>query len=130
MMNLLGQQLGVELTPTVLQLDGRTRVELDGADQARTVLVESWARIGSPKPAHHKKVLTDALKLSWVAGQLQPRPHRLVLLMADAAAAQPFVEGSGWGARAIGDLGVEVVVVDLPAEVTADVAAAQQRQYR
>lgn len=130
MMRLLGEQLGVELAPTVMKFDGRTRVELDGADPARTVLVESWARIGLPKPAHHKKVLTDALKLSWVAVQLEPRPDRLVLLMCDEAAARPFVEGSGWGARAIKDQGVEVIVVKLPIEVKAHVATAQRLQYR
>lgn len=130
MMRLLSERLGVDLAPTVVQLDGGTRVELDGADAARSVLVESWARIGPPKPAHHKKVLTDALKLSWVAGRIEPHPARLVLLMGDEAAARPFIAGAGWGARAIADLGVDVIVVDLPRAVAADVTAAQLRQYR
>lgn len=130
MMKLLSERLSVELAPTTIRLDDGTRVELDGADAARTVLVESWARFGAPKPAHHKKVLTDALKLSWIAGHLVPHPARLVLLMADEAAAQPFISGAGWGARAIADLGVEVVVVELPPELVASIAAAQARQFR
>ena len=92
--------------------------------------MEAWARLGPPKPAHHKKVLTDALKLTWIAGHLQPRPTRLVLLMADQAAAQPFSGGSGWGAHAIADLGVEVAVVALPPELAATIMAAQARQFR
>jgi hypothetical protein len=130
MMQMLSERLGVVLTPATIRLDDGTRVELDGADTERTVLVESWARFGRPKPAHHKKVLTDALKLSWIAGHFLPRPARLVLLMADQAAAYPFTGGSGWGAHAIADLGVEVVVVELPPELAATIIAAQARQFR
>lgn len=129
MMQILSEQLGVVLAPATIRLTDGTRVELDGADPERTVLVESWARLGRPKPAHHKKVLTDALKLSWIAGHVLPRPERLVLLMADQAAAQPFTGGSGWGSHAIADLGVEVVVVDLPPELVARIIA-QARQFR
>ncbi len=75
-------------------------------------------------------MLTDALKLSWIAGHLVPRPAPLVLLMADQAAARPFTGGAGWGARAIADLGVEVVVVELSSELAATVVAAQARQFR
>lgn len=130
MMQILSEQLGVVLAPATIRLNDGTRVELDGADAERTVLVESWARLGSPKPAHHKKVLTDALKLSWIAGHVLPRPARLVLLMADQAAAHPFTGGSGWGAHAIADLGVEVVVVELPPKLSAAIIAAQARQFR
>ena len=130
MMQILSEQLGVVLAPATIRLNDGTRVELDGADAERTVLVESWARLGIPKPAHHKKVLTDALKLSWIAGHIQPRPARLLLLMADQAAAQPFTGGAGWGARAIADFGVEVVVVELPSELVASITATQARQFR
>lgn len=130
MMQILSEQLGVALAPATIRLNDATRVELDGADAERTVLVESWARLASPKPAHHKKVLTDALKLSWIAGHVLPRPARLVLLMADQTAAHPFTGGSGWGAHAIADLGVEVVVVELPPELSAAIIAAQARQFR
>lgn len=130
MMQILSEQLGVVLAPATIRLNDGTRVELDGADPERTVLVESWARLGRPKPAHHKKVLTDALKLSWIAGHVLPRPARLVLLMADQAAAYPFTDGSGWGAHAIAELGVEVVVVELPPELSAAIIAAQARQFR
>lgn len=130
MMRLLAERLGVELSPTTIAFDDGVRVEIDGADAARTVLVESWARIGAPKPAQRKKVLTDALKLSWVASKLETRPSQLILLMADPVAARPFTEGTSWGARAIADLGVDVIVVELPQLEFESITAAQIRQYR
>ena len=63
MMQVLSDRLGVGLAPAMIRLEDGTRIELDGADDARTVLVESWAGLSTPEPVHHKKVLTDALML-------------------------------------------------------------------
>lgn len=130
MLDLLGKQLGKALEPATLHLPGGVRVELDGADVDRTVLVECWAHQGPPKAAQRHKVLADAFKLTWIFGTIYPRP-RLVLCLSDPEAAAPFVAGSrSWAARALQDLGFSVSVVELPDDMRRRVVAAQQRQYR
>jgi hypothetical protein len=54
------------------------RVEVDGADDELSILVEAWAHQRSPKVAQKRKVLADALKLLPVAASLPVAP-RLVL---------------------------------------------------
>ena len=129
-LNALGERLGIELNPTVIRLDDGTRVEIDGASADRTVLVECSARYGTPRGAQPNKVKADALKLSWIAGHIAPRPTRLILLFVDDAAAAPFIGGVGWAVRAIRECGVEVATVELPLEIARAIRAAQKRQYR
>ncbi|BCJ77003.1 hypothetical protein CS0771_65470 [Catellatospora sp. IY07-71] len=130
MLELLGQQLGVALAPTRIIVAAGTRVEVDGADADRRVLVECWAHQGPPKVAQRHKVLADTLKLTWIATKIQPRPQ-LYLCLSDPLAAKPFLPTSkSWAAQALLDLGVTIAVVDLPADTRDKVRAAQQRQYR
>jgi hypothetical protein len=126
----LGEQLGVPLSPRTIRLDDGTRVELDGASSDLSVLVECSARFGPPRGAQPKKIYTDALKLSWIATYLEPRPSRLILLFADPVASRPFSGSRGWGARAIADAGIEVLHVELPPEMAAAIRDAQTAQYR
>ena len=94
------------------------------------MLVECWAHQGPPKVAQKHKVLSDALKLTWIATTIYPRP-RLILCLSDPDAAKPFVAPArSWAAAALQDFGVAVVVVDLPGDVRDGVWAAQRRQYR
>ena len=74
------------------------------------------------------RVLADALKLVFVGSLQEPQP-RLVLAFSDADAAQPF-RGHSWYAHALRELGVEVVVVDIPDDVRARIRQAQIRQAR
>lgn len=130
MLDLLGQLMAIQLEPATITLASGARVEIDGANAKHTVLVECWAHQGSPKPAQKNKVLADALKLTWIAQTMYPRP-RLILCMSDSAAAAPFQSPSrSWGAQALRDVGIEVSVVDLPENVRAAVADAQVRQHR
>lgn len=130
MLDLLGLQLGVVLESARIVVTDGTRVEVDGADAARSVLVECWAHQGPPKVAQKHKVLADTLKLTWIATKIEPRP-RLFLCLGDPLAARPFLPTSkSWAARALQDLGVTIAVVELPLEVKEKVRAAQQRQYR
>ncbi len=112
MLAALSRELDVPLQPRRIRV-GEVRVEVDGADEDLSVLVEAWAHQGSPKPAQRNKVLTDALKLVWVASTLLARP-RLVLCLSDPAAARPFTGSRSWPAAALRGLDVEVRVVDLP----------------
>jgi hypothetical protein len=130
MLDLLGRELGLTLEPAMITIPSGVRVEVDGCDPDRTVLVECWAHQGSPKAAQRNKVLADALKLSWISMTIYPRP-RLILCLSDPLAANPFMPPArSWAAQAFQDLGVSISVVDLPEEVRQKVQAAQQRQYR
>jgi hypothetical protein len=106
-----------------------TRVDLDAASPDRSVIAEIWAHQGVPKPAQKAKVMTDALKLLWVGSVRYPAARR-ILVLADEGAARHFVEGRTWMARALRDLGVEVVVVDLTEEVKLGIREAQAGQIR
>ncbi len=130
MLGLLGQRLGVALSPTRLTVPSGARVEIDGADAERSILVECWAHQGPPKPAQRNKVLADALKLTWIASTIDPRP-RLVLCLSDQAAARPFLPGAkSWSARALEDLKITVEVVKLAADTRDAILRAQERQFR
>jgi hypothetical protein len=116
--------------PRRLAVPSGERVEVDGADADRSVLVECWAHQGPPKSAQRHKVLADAFKLTWVSTTMYPKP-RLILCLSDPLAAAPFLPGArSWAARAFQDLGVTISVVDLPAELRQDLLQAQRRQYR
>jgi hypothetical protein len=130
MLDVLARQLGVALEPATITVAAGARVEVDGADAGRTVLVECWAHQGPPKSAQRHKVLSDALKLTWISTTIYPRP-RLVLCMSDPRAAAPFVPtAKSWAAQALRDLGIAISVVELPADVRQMVELAQKRQYR
>lgn len=130
MLDLLGKQLNLALEPATITVASGARIEVDGADADRTVLVECWAHQGPPKPAQRHKVLSDAFKLTWISRTIYPRP-RLILCLSDPAAAAPFVSGAkSWAAQALQDLDIGVVIVDLPDDVRQMVQTAQVRQYR
>lgn len=130
MLDLLGRELGLTLAPTVIRLATGEKVEVDGADEGHTVLVECWAHQGPPKPAQKAKVVTDAFKLSWVGTALHPGARKILCLSDPAAAASFLPHARSWQARAFQDLGIEVWVVTLPTSVRARILAAQRRQFR
>lgn len=129
MLDALGRDLGgLTLEPARIVIDA-VRVEVDGADAERSVLVECWAHQGTVKAAQRNKVMTDALKLTWVASRLPVRP-RLILCMSDPVAAAPFTTAQSWAATAFRDLGIEVHVISLDDQTRKGVQDAQTRQYR
>ncbi|WP_370971235.1 hypothetical protein [Amycolatopsis sp. cg9] len=128
MIERVADEVGVELRRQSITSAG-VRVEVDGADDARTVLVEAWAHQGPPKSAQRHKVLADAFKLSWIASTLPAHP-RLILCFSDEAAAKPFLTGRSWVVEALRAQGIEVFIAELSPEVRAGIVAAQRRQYR
>jgi hypothetical protein len=130
MLDLLGQRIGRRLEPVRIALQSGARVEVDGADETRSVLVECWAHQGPPKGGQKHKVLTDALKLTWIATTIYPRPE-LVLCMSDPLAAAPFLPSSkSWASQALVDLGIRLELVQLPNDVRSAITRAQARQRR
>ena len=124
----LSERLGVRLEPRHLPLDGGSHLEIDAVAEDWSVLCEAWAHQGPPKSGQRQKVLTDAFKLVFAARRIGGSP-RLILLFADEAAATPF-RGQGWSAAALREMGVEIEVVTLPADICATIVEAQRRQYR
>jgi hypothetical protein len=132
MLDLLEQQLHCHLErPWRRSLPGGARLEVDGGtdDPVSPLLVEVWAHQGSPRGAQRAKVLTDALKLSFAATLLSPRP-RLLLLFSDEAAAAPFLSPRAWPTAALREAGIDVMVVPLAEDERAKIRQAQKRQYR
>jgi hypothetical protein len=130
MISALGTQLGARLKSYRIPLMDGGHVEVDGFSEDPPILVEAWAHQGAPKGGQRNKVLADALKLQLAAGLFDLRP-RLVLCFADEDAARPFVSPARtWYAQALRDSDVEVVVVELPEHVRAQIREAQTRQYR
>lgn len=130
MLGLLGEHLGLTLQPRRIPIgDSGVRVEIDGADENLTTLVEAWAHHGPPKAAQRNKVLADAFKLIHVARTLPATP-RLILCLCDMEAARPFTTARSWAANALRAFHVDVVVVKLPEDVSTAVLAAQRRQVR
>lgn len=129
MLTVLSGQLGVELAPTKLSHPSGARVEIDGAAPDLSVLVECWAHQGPAKVAQKYKLVNDATKLGWVTGWITPRPQRLLLCVSDLRAVQ-HLRGLSWQGQAIASLGVELVFVDLPADVISSILDAQKLQFR
>ena len=129
MLQLLSETLGVQLLPRRLQLASGVRVKLDGADEGLTVLVECWAHQGPAKVAQRSKLVTDAVKLHWVAQSLTLAPERLILCVSDPAAIK-HLRGTSWQGAAVAALGITLEVVELPRGLVASIVAAQKRQYR
>ncbi len=124
----LAARLGVPLSPRRIHLPDGSYADVDGVADEPPILVEVSARQGPPRGGQFKKIQGDVLKLNHLDRHLQ-RGHRLLLAFADEAAARPLL-GRAWYARAIADLRVEVVVVDIDETVRLGIREAQARQFR
>ncbi|KYJ97539.1 hypothetical protein [Microbacterium sp. CH1] len=123
----VAQELEVVLAPARIAI-GDAHVEIDGASPDYSVLVEAYARIGALKGAQPRKLATDAFKLAWAGQKLGAQ--RLILAVADEAAAGYLRRPGAWLTAAIADAGVEVLVAALDEDMRATVLAAQARQFR
>ena len=85
MLKALGSLLRVELVPRTLQLPGNLRVEVEGIDEAESVLVQLVPYLGEARSTHRMGALADMFKLTWLRGVLPTRP-RLVICVAEPQA--------------------------------------------
>lgn len=120
-------------SPFVLWTAQGARMEFDaGYDKTpggQALLLEAWAHQGPPKAAQKKKIVADALKLTFGA-TLMPGSTRLVLLFCDPEAVAPLISTRAWSAGAFTAFNIEIVVVDLPEDERERICLAQARQYR
>lgn len=121
--------VGRVLFPQRIDHPSGARVEIDGADEELTILAECWAHQGPAKVAQRSKLVSDATKLHWIAASIDPSPERLILCVSDEASVK-HLRGRSWQRYALAELGVELVVVELPDHVTASIREAQVRQSR
>ncbi|MGA9762619.1 MAG: uracil-DNA glycosylase family protein [Gaiellaceae bacterium] len=127
MLAALEREIGMPLEPRRLQIRDGVRVELDGASEDLSVLVEAFAHQGPLKSAQRMKVLTDAFKLAFIARELD-QPNRLILLLSCEDAARKMQ--TGWAAEAIRSFGIEIIVVEIDPAVRQSLREAQKRQFR
>lgn len=123
----LARQIGISLVPRKFSLEPSGFVTVDGASETPSVLVEVWAHQGTPKAAQKAKVIADAFKLLWLDRTFFGGEARKILALSSAAAASHF-QADAWVAQAFRDLGIDVIVVPLPAPVEAKILRAQERQ--
>ncbi|GAB2448575.1 hypothetical protein GCM10027029_03420 [Conyzicola lurida] len=105
MLRALGALYKSELEPRTLHLPGNLRVEVEGIDQAESVLVQLVPYLGVPRSTHRMGALADMFKLVWLRGVLPTRP-RLVVCVAEPQAR--FFTSSSWPLSAARDAGVDV----------------------
>jgi len=108
------------------QLPVALGVKPDGVDVDRKIVVEIFARVGALKSGQTHKVKADLFKLAYIRQQLGP-DWKAYFCFVDAAAAAS-TQGKSWHAQAAKAFGVDVVVIELPAEVRTSVLAAQGAQ--
>jgi hypothetical protein len=125
----LTRALGVQISPRRLTSPEGSIVDVDGVANDGSVLVECWAHRGRAKGSQPDKLLKDAIKLHWVATWLEPKPSRLLISVSDPEAIY-HLQGKSWQGAAMQSLGIELLVVNLPADVVAAIEAAQLRQFR
>jgi hypothetical protein len=125
---LLSAKIGVGLAPASIRLSDKTQVEVDAVSEHPPVMAEIWAHQGPPKSAQKNKVLTDALKLTYVEAA-RDVAYRKILCFTDEAARRPFL-GDSWYASALRHYGIELLVVDIEPELRDKIIEAQKRQYR
>ncbi|HKT58030.1 MAG TPA: hypothetical protein VJR25_14805 [Microbacterium sp.] len=124
----LSAKLGARLGKVSIPTANGGRVEVDGATEDLSVLVEAYAHQGGLRGGQPKKLATDALKLTWIGRQVGAK--RLILAVADERVEAYLRRPTAWLTQALIDLGVEVISVDLDDATSSALLAAQTVQYR
>jgi hypothetical protein len=115
-----------QLASGLLTLGVGGSVQVDGVSRDGSVLVEVFAHQGPLKGGQRHKIAGDVLKLITLAREREPRP-RLILAFADEPLAR-WAAGKSWLAASLAVWDVEVIVVDLDAQVRMGLRVAQARQ--
>ena len=122
----LADELKVPLTPGgSVTLPGGARIQLDARSEDGKVVVEAYARQGQLKGGQLKKVAQDVLKLALVRKQPEYLDAQAIVVFASDAARSSV---SRWVKDAAQEFGVELRVVEIDAELRAQIVAAQDLQ--
>lgn len=124
----VSNHVGLPLASITVDLGDGVRVQLDGASEGYSVIVEAFARVGTVKSGQQRKMTSDAFKLVWVGKRLNAQ--RLIIAVSDQDVERFLTRPKAWLTAALADAGVEVLRVELDDDVTASIVSAQKLQYR
>jgi hypothetical protein len=125
MLRLLETTLGLQFdSNATLPID--VGVQPDAIDVKNKTVVEAYARIGAVKGAQLHKIKGDILKLALIGRRLGDDWRKIFCFASNEAAG--YASGNSWVAEAAREFGIEVVVVEIPANVRESVVHAQSRQ--
>jgi hypothetical protein len=110
---------------TSIAIGTDSHVEVDGATRDRSVVVEAYARQGKLRGAQLKKIAQDVLKLATIKDEMGRDETRAVIAFADEDARRSI---GGWVRQAADRFGVELITVEISAELREKILAAQRRQ--
>lgn len=127
MLSALGERLAVRFKSERIDLPGGVFVNVDGLarDGDAVILAEVYTRQAALKGGQPDKLLADAIKLATVRAQVFPKARVMIVLTSEEAR-RSFC--TGWRCLALETHRVEVVLVELPSDVAAEVTAAQRAQ--
>jgi hypothetical protein len=114
------------LSPSKIDMGDGVRVEIDGASEDRSILVEAYAHVGKLVGAQPKKLATDAFKLVWAGQKLGS--SRLIIAVIDEEVEAYLRRRTAWLTAALRDSKVEIVRVSIDSGAHARVTAAQALQ--
>ncbi len=121
----VSRYLGQSLESKTVHLETGAPVQVDGVAGDFSAFVEIYAHHGPLKGGQQKKVSNDALKLITL-GRAHPEA-KLIIAFADEEASRYATKGT-WVSEALATWKVEVLVVEIDAEVRHRIRAAQVRQ--
>jgi hypothetical protein len=119
------RQLELITKPGEITLSGGVSIEVDAATADERVVVEAYARQGKLKGAQPKKIAQDILKLALLKREPGREQTDAIIAFASQEARDSI---SGWLRQAARTFNIELVLVDIPPELRAQILLAQSRQ--
>jgi len=123
----VAREIGIPLAGETVPLEGST-VQIDGMSREHRVLCEAFAHVGTLKAGQKRKLGNDVLKLLY-AERCLTGTWRKVLAVPKGSAAVSAGPG-GWQAHALSMFNIDIVPVELGAEIMIELKEAQLRQAR
>ena len=109
-----------------IQINDRSKVEIDGLNEDLSIMVEVFSRVGNLKPAHYEKIANDIMKLVMVE-KIQGKTYRKILAVCDEAV-EKYMLGTSWKAHAIKVFDFEVMNIDVGMVLKNEILHAQMLQ--
>jgi hypothetical protein len=126
MLGIFSRDRGFKLSKDPQEI-GNAKVNFDGIDLERKVLVEAYAHVGKLKSAQNKKIQSDFLKLL-LFERVKGTQWDKFYLMSCKDAASTLTSGKSWMREAAEYFGIIVLVIDIGPDLTRELLSAQVRQ--
>ena len=123
--NILGAKL--EKNKKIYLADNAfTYIQPDFYSEERLIIGEIFAHIGKPKKAQDNKIANDILKMLLLE-KITGQQYRKIIVVCDAAEKKKL-EGLSALAESIRQFGIEILMVDIDADLRTRLLEAQDRQ--